>query len=439
MKILENKHKDQTAWIIGKGPSLGFLKKEDIGEGIIITIKQAIIAIESLSLSNPIYSLQKDGGPLRKSSKNIKNLCPDCDHSANCGDSCGNGVRPSRAALLLHDLESKYCFLDYPKRHVFNLQKLGLEKNVFSLIFALKIAQYMGCNKINFVSCDVHAVGVYDSYTPGKGLKKSDPGYAASYHGQRIGMKSFIDGLDGLDYKWITPGQKKEDNQIAFGVMVNNLQRLDMCLKQSGIDGEMHYVKTPESATKGLNKLLDIIESEGSDIAVLTHQDMFYLHGWIEQVTEQIELLPESWIVAGIIGKDNNGGICGVLHDTRIPLHFNTTSIHEFPHPACCFDECCIIVNIKSGFRFDETMDGFDLYGTLAVIQATEMGGTAWILNAFAEHYCMRPFTWTPDETFKKNYKWLWDRFNEFGRVDSTAIGLPKETVDRIAFMRSAA
>jgi len=241
-------------------------------------------------------------------------------------------------------------------------------------------------------------------------------------------------------FNYYEPGRwNKTEDKIAFGVMVNDLQRLDMCLKQSEIKGDMHFIKTPESATKGLNKLLNIIDAEGSDIAVLTHQDMFYRHGWIEQVQNQLAKLPDNWIVAGIIGKDNQGIICGKFHDMRIPLLFNTTHIHEFPHPACCFDECCIIVNMKSGFRFDETMDGFDLYGTLAVIQAYEMGGTAWIIDAFAEHYCMRQFTWAPDETFKKNYKWLHDRFNEIGRVDSTAIGLPKETVDRIAFMTSAA
>jgi len=266
-------------------------------------------------------------------------------------------------------------------------------------------------------------------------LEKYDPAHSEFLHNY---VRENHDA-EKIVARYLEPIEQKTAGRLSFGVMVNDLQRLDMCLKQSEITGDMHFVKTPESATKGLNKLLDIIEEEGSDIAVLTHQDMFYRHGWIEQVQSQLAKLPDNWVIAGIIGKDNQGIICGKFHDMRIPLLFNTTHIHEFPHPACCFDECCIIVNMKSGFRFDETMDGFDLYGTLAVIQAFEMGGTAWIIDAFAEHYCMRPFTWMPDETFKKNYKWLHDRFNEIGRVDSTAIGLPKETVDRIAFMTSAA
>lgn len=121
----------------------------------------------------------------------------------------------------------------------------------------------------------------------------------------------------------------------------------------------------------------------------------------------------------------------------RVPAHFNTEKIHDFPQPACCFDECCIIVNMKTGFRFDESFDGFDLYGTLCVLQAWEMGGSAWVIDAYAEHYCLRPFTWHPDEKFVENYKILHDRFIKIGRVDSTviaridstAIGLPSKDI----------
>jgi hypothetical protein len=225
--------------------------------------------------------------------------------------------------------------------------------------------------------------------------------------------------------------------KISFGVMTNDMLRLDMVLRQSEIKGRMHFVTNPESATKGLNKLLGVMEKDGADIAVLCHQDMYFRQGWIDQVKSQLSLLPESWIVAGVIGKDLEGLICGKFHDMRIPLHFNTSHIHDFPHPSCCFDECCIIVNLRKGFRFDEGFDGFDLYGTLCVLQAWEMGGTAWVIDAFAEHYCMRPFSWVPDELFISNYKRLWERFNAIGgRIDSTAIGLSKED---LCFATSAA
>jgi hypothetical protein len=224
--------------------------------------------------------------------------------------------------------------------------------------------------------------------------------------------------------------QPKETRRykIAFGLLVNDLMRLDMVFRESQIKQgtvNCHTIKMPETATKGLNKLLGIMEAEGADIAVLSHQDMYYRNGWLDQLQDQIDKLPDSWIVAGIIGKDMEGNICGRMHDMRIPLHFSTS--HDFPQPASCFDECCIIVNLKKGFRFDENLTGFDLYGTLCVLQAKEMGGTAWVIDAFAEHYCMRPFSWFPGKDFEDCYKWIHQRFPKADRIDSTVIGVPKE------------
>jgi hypothetical protein len=209
--------------------------------------------------------------------------------------------------------------------------------------------------------------------------------------------------------------------KIGFGVLVNDMARLGVVLRQSEIDGKIHTIARPSSAVKGLNKLLGIMEKVGYDIGILTHQDMFYRNGWLDRVKDQIGKLPDSWIVAGIIGKDAKGKICGRLHDMRLPQLFNST--HRFPTEASCFDECCIIINLKKGFRFDEKLDGFDLYGTLCVLQAQEMGGTAWMLDAFAEHYCMRPFTWCPDKTFEASLKWLFRHFPNAKRIDSTVFG----------------
>ncbi len=234
-------------------------------------------------------------------------------------------------------------------------------------------------------------------------------------------------------FNYYEPG-RWEGEKFSFGVLVNDVYRLNTVLAKSALPGELHYVFNPESATKGLNQLLDCMEGEGTDIAVLTHQDMYYRNGWLEKVKAQLELLPDSWVVAGIIGKDMEGRMCGKLHDMRIVDIINSSEYHDFPEPACCFDECCIIINMSKEFRFDESLDGFDLYGTLAVLQTWEMGGTAWIIDAFAEHYCMRPFSWWPPDEFKARYKMLYDRFNDkFKSVDSTVF------VSRPRFETSAA
>jgi hypothetical protein len=219
-----------------------------------------------------------------------------------------------------------------------------------------------------------------------------------------------------------------EPYRVSFGCMINDDHRFGMCLKQSGLNGfKLHVIYDPDSACKGLNRLLEMMEKDGADIGVLVHQDMYFKSLWISQLREQIELLPENWITAGIIGKDLHGHVCGFLHDMRMPMYFKTS--HPFPVPASCFDECVIIVNLHKGFRFDEEMPGFDLYGTQAVCRTWEMGGTAWIIYAFAEHYCMRSFDWKPGKNFEDCFKWLHERFpaSVAPRIDTTVLGVPKE------------
>ena len=55
------------------------------------------------------------------------------------------------------------------------------------------------------------------------------------------------------------------------------------------------------------------------------------------------------------------------------------------------------------------------------------MGKSAWVIDAFCEHYCLRPFTWYPDKDFEKCFKWLYSRFPNAVRIDSTVMGVPKE------------
>lgn len=221
-------------------------------------------------------------------------------------------------------------------------------------------------------------------------------------------------------FNYYEPG-RWEGEKYAFGALVNDAYRLNTVLKKSALPGPLHIMVNPESATKGLNKLLNLMEGEGVDVAVLAHQDMYFRNGWFEQMKSQLALLPDSWVCAGIVGKDMEGRISGKLHDMRIVDIINSSEYNTFPEPAACFDECVIIINLKTGFRFDEGLDGFDLYGTMCVHQAWEMGGTAWIIDAFAEHYCMRGFDWWPPDEFKQRYKWLYDKYQErFGQPDST-------------------
>uniref|UniRef100_A0A6M3XVK7 Uncharacterized protein n=1 Tax=viral metagenome TaxID=1070528 RepID=A0A6M3XVK7_9ZZZZ len=189
----KDKHKGETAWIIGKGTSLFHLSRNDIGNGPIIAIYEAIVPIEILNFPNELFSLQKDGGARKR---NPLSDDPECD-DRQC-DFCKGMVTPKRATLLLHEKEAKYCFEDYPRRLLFTLEEIGLPNNEFSLVCALKIAQFMGCDKFRFVSCDAHANGDIGNFIPL---------FNKEYYGWIYGMQKDIlpKYLEGLDYEWVTP------------------------------------------------------------------------------------------------------------------------------------------------------------------------------------------------------------------------------------------
>jgi len=238
-------------------------------------------------------------------------------------------------------------------------------------------------------------------------------------------------------FNYFEPGRWDNQEKVFWGCMVNDPQRLSMVLQQSQLSGEkLNFIQNPESATKGLNYLLDKADGESADIAILVHQDMYFTHEWLGKVRSQIKLLPDNWVACGPIGKDHTGLICGKFHDTRIPDWFDTSDIHTFPCEVCCFDEAVLIINMKSGFRFDEQLTGFDLYGTLIALQAWESGGSVWVIDAPCSHHCMRSFRWHPDQLFINNYRWLFDKFSAKWKLDSTALGLSPDAEERVKQMR---
>lgn len=213
--------------------------------------------------------------------------------------------------------------------------------------------------------------------------------------------------------------KKTEKLKIAFGCMVNSILRFQTVLRKSPLgDCKIYAEEKAESATKGLNGLIRLIKNQGYDVAVLVHQDMYFRSGWVEKLQLELLKLPKDWVVAGIIGKNKDGFIAGSFHDMRVPAQFRSQLSR--PIEAYCLDECCIIVNLKSGFQFDEGLEGFDIYGTLACLQAREIG-SAWIIDCFAEHYCTRSFEWLPDNKFQKSWAWLYEKY-EGKKIYSTAL-----------------
>jgi len=193
LKKLKNRHKGETVWIIGKGKSLAKLKRSDIGEGPVIAIYEAIVPVEILGFPNSLYCLQKDGGSMKR---HPLTMSPECDYRKCIY--CAGVVLPEKATLLQHRAEARYCFEDYSPRYLFTLREIGLKKNEFSLVCAIKIAQLMGCVKFRLVSCDAHAIGSNEHFLP---LFSSDY-YDWIFDLQKKILPTY---LEGIDYEWVTP------------------------------------------------------------------------------------------------------------------------------------------------------------------------------------------------------------------------------------------
>ena len=176
-------HTGLPVYIVGKGPSLHFLNKSMIGEGIIITINDAIHKIEEMDLPNITYSMQKDG-------LKGKLIPHDCSL---------HGIMPKRATRLVHKHESLYCRPFYRPRIVFDNLELGLRWFDFSALSAIKIAGVMGCNKYYFVSFDACTNHDGGMYMAGVKYVRSD-----GYFRQCQKMKPF---LQHINYQWITPSK----------------------------------------------------------------------------------------------------------------------------------------------------------------------------------------------------------------------------------------
>lgn len=118
--------------IIGRGPSLLRIGANDIVPGPVIALNAAIEKVRGFShiLSNPVYSLQKDG--------------------------CIAEPQGSETVILSHQL-SRHCWPDHPNRIVTDLRDWGLAVNAMSVVMAVCMAHRLGCTEARMLA--------FDSYT----------------------------------------------------------------------------------------------------------------------------------------------------------------------------------------------------------------------------------------------------------------------------------
>jgi hypothetical protein len=154
-----------TTTIVGRGPSLLSLTREDFPAGPVITLNAAIIYVRELGLGNALFSMQKDG------------CIPHDHHGKPDVQACGNCptwpmVAPHQPeTLIVTSAESPFCLADYSPRIVVDVeQDFGLPWHTMSAPVAVRIAHSWGETDLLMLGHDAYVKGNTERWEPGVGL-----------------------------------------------------------------------------------------------------------------------------------------------------------------------------------------------------------------------------------------------------------------------------
>lgn len=160
IEALRDAHKGETAYIIGKGPSLAGLTEEMLGAGPIFALNHAILRVRGWR--EPLYSSQKDG-------------CtePGGPHPGSPCLSARMTAPVPPEILIVSQHDSPDCFADYEPRYVYDAETdLGCHWSTPSAGVIVSVAVLMGCARIVMVCHDAytlqdHRRWVIDHLEPG--------------------------------------------------------------------------------------------------------------------------------------------------------------------------------------------------------------------------------------------------------------------------------
>lgn len=172
---LKRRHRGETAWIVGKGPSLRGLRRRHFGAGPIITLNQSLTHVRTLGLPNLIYTMQKDGAL-------VEPRAPE--------------------ELIVSSIESVDAWSDYAPRYVMHVERdLGLQWGEFSAPCATVIAKLMGCRRVVYLCFD--AVTKADRRVVLDGMVMDRPPHLLRYYRRAGALSARL--ARPMKVVWVTP------------------------------------------------------------------------------------------------------------------------------------------------------------------------------------------------------------------------------------------
>jgi hypothetical protein len=165
------------------------------------------------------------------------------------------------------------------------------------------------------------------------------------------------------------------------GVLANNFLASPCFHGQHG-----HEISIQENASSATLIFNSAMERAKNDIVIFAHQDMFFPESWMDDVNRSIDILEqrkENWGVLGCFGVTAENEGYGYLYAPG--QGFLGCAFLE-PMPVQTLDEIVLILKQSSGLKFNESLDGFHLYGPDICMTAAEKGLQCYAIPAFSIH-----------------------------------------------------
>lgn len=184
LDMLRGLFEGQTANIIGKGPSLDYLSANDIVDGPIIALNEAIHVVELLGLPNSTMVVQQD---------------------SHLGDKC---VPSNDRTKMLVSFMAKQCGKDFANRIVYNPVSLGLRDASLSAQIAVGLCRLFGISKIRFLCFDA-CVNGNTNYAKAIGSKPEEHGEPTRFLRHRDILKT---AAKKFNPEWVIPAPIGNDD-----------------------------------------------------------------------------------------------------------------------------------------------------------------------------------------------------------------------------------
>lgn len=181
----------------------------------------------------------------------------------------------------------------------------------------------------------------------------------------------------------------RQSFSIDVAAAVNDEKVLSLCLARSPdiATGDLRLRTYSGFERAGLAYNLALSESD-ADYLVLAHQDVYLPAGFADALRDQLAQLnsidPE-WAVAGSIGLDTSGALCGKVWSSGLGRIIGTNPEH--PTQTICLDELLIVVRKGSEIQFDAQLPGFHMYGLDVVHQGHRLQKSSYILDLPVIHH----------------------------------------------------